>query len=267
MADGEMRPQSDTSGPAGAHYRADDDIELPPIDDATASTVENGSAMSNSPNGGLSSLLGSAVLLGAVLIGGWYLWSGGASEKDHPSWQNVAAATDASTNEVNATYLVSKSGKSALSTKVETTSMDVDRVTTRKVRSALKTGLAEAQATIQAAQGSGVKIADLAGNLQLLNALKDGKHEFFEVYLFDCCDEDGDVVEVLLNGSLFATVPITHDGTSLSIPLQKGNNDVAMRGIRDGGGGVTVSLRSSRGDYFCRSMRVGQEYHMEVVAP
>lgn len=69
MADGEMRPQSDSSGPAGAHYRADDDIELPPIDDATAGTAENGLAMSKSPGGGLSSLLGSAVLLGAVLVG------------------------------------------------------------------------------------------------------------------------------------------------------------------------------------------------------
>ena len=265
MADPEeIRPQSELAGSQGGHYHAADDIELPPVGDGNDSAEANAPEIA-SPKNGIRSLLGSVLLLAAVCAGGRFLWGGG-SESEHPNWQHVATATDASTDNANATVQVAKSGDTQISKTVETSSMDADRGTTRKVRSALRSDIAKAQQILEAAQGTGVTVAGLATNPDLIAALKDGRREFFQLYVFDCCDEDGDIVEILLNGNLFATVPITHDGTSLTLPLQRGNNDVAMRGIRDGGGGVTVSLRSSRGDYFCRSMRVGKEYHMEVVS-
>ncbi|MEM7315502.1 MAG: hypothetical protein AAF497_20355, partial [Planctomycetota bacterium] len=264
MADPEIRPQSDSAGPHGAHYQAADDIELPPLDDGSDEGSRNENE-AKTANKGMPSLLGSVVLLAAVCVGGWFLW-GGRSESDHPNWQHVAAASDASEDNQNVVVQLSSSGDTQIAKTIKTSSMDADRGTTRKVRAALRSDVTEAQNILEAAQGPGVTLAALASNPELVTALKNGRQEFFEVYVFDCCDEDGDVVEILLNGKLFATVPITHDGTSVTLPLEKGSNDVAMRGIRDGGGGVTVSLRSSRGDYYCRSMRVGQEYHMEVVS-
>ena len=105
----------------------------------------------------------------------------------------------------------------------------------------------------------------LTADSELATALKDGRKELYQIELFDCCHEDGDIVEVLVNGSSFATVPIMHGGTMLSIPLDRGNNTVTVRGVKDGGGGVTLSFRTSRGDYFARYMDVGEEHTMGVV--
>ena len=35
---------------------------------------------------------------------------------------------------------------------------------------------------------------------------------------------------------------------------------MTIRGVKDGGGGVTLSFRTSRGEYFAQAMQVGQEY-------
>jgi hypothetical protein len=56
-----------------------------------------------------------------------------------------------------------------------------------------------------------------------------------------------------------------HGGQVLSIPLGSGNNTVTIRGVRDGGGGITLSFRTSRGEYFARPLRVGEQYQMGIV--
>jgi hypothetical protein len=52
---------------------------------------------------------------------------------------------------------------------------------------------------------------------------------------------------------------------TLAIPLGSGTNTVTVRGVKDGGGGITISFKTSRGNYFCQSMRVGEEHRMGVV--
>ena len=56
-----------------------------------------------------------------------------------------------------------------------------------------------------------------------------------------------------------------HQGTMVSIPLDRGTNIVTVRGVKDGGGGVTVSFKTSRGEYFARYMSVGEEHSMDVI--
>ena len=85
-----------------------------------------------------------------------------------------------------------------------------------------------------------------------------GDTKFFHIYLYDCCDEDGDVVEVILNGEVFAVVPITHAGATLSVPVGGSGTSVSLRGVRDGGGGITVACRTSQGDFFTKSMTPGE---------
>jgi hypothetical protein len=82
--------------------------------------------------------------------------------------------------------------------------------------------------------------------------------EFVRLVLFDSCDEDGDVVEVLINGQSFAVVPLTHQGATLSIPVPAGGARLALRGVRDGVGRITVGGRSSAGDVFWAAMEVGE---------
>jgi hypothetical protein len=101
---------------------------------------------------------------------------------------------------------------------------------------------------------------------ELKQTLLDRQPEFFRLTLFDSCDEDGDVVEVLINGQSFAVVPLTHKGATLSIPVPAGMTRIALRGVADGVGGITVGGRSSAGDVFWGAMEVGEIRELAVLA-
>ena len=134
----------------------------------------------------------------------------------------------------------------------------------------MRNDLTAANEALQAAQSiaasvdSDAVLPDLESDPDLASALEQGRKELFQIELFDCCQEDGDVVEVFVNGSPFATVPIINAGTLLSMPLSPGENTITIQGTQDGRGGVTLSFRTSRGDFFARRMRVGQAYHLGV---
>ena len=96
--------------------------------------------------------------------------------------------------------------------------------------------------------------------------LLNGDVNFFHLFLFDCCAEDGDVVEVQINGGPFAIVPITHAGATLSIPLVIGHSTaVGLRGVRDGGGGITVAFATSEGDAFTGTLFVDDVVPLAIV--
>jgi hypothetical protein len=275
MPDG-MSPIPDAGRPQDAgHYRADDDIELPPLADVEASSSESGqwsrAPSENTKSGGVGTLVGTAALIGAIIVGGWFYVGGSSAEKQHENWQHVAAATKASTDISHQLVRVDASGNSSASPSMEVSSADINRAAMQRIRMALiRNDLVSASAALQAAQGLPSPSANPEVRLpnidtELAKEIKEGRRELYQIELFDCCDEDGDVIEVLVNGKSFAAVPIMHQGTMLSIPLDRGNNTIAVRGVKDGGGGVTVSFRTSRGEYFARYMDVGEEHKMDVI--
>lgn len=98
------------------------------------------------------------------------------------------------------------------------------------------------------------------------DAILSGDANFYHLYLFDSCDEDGDVVDVYLEGEFFARVPITHAGATLSVPVAMGGPTlVEIVGFRDGEGGVTVACQSSQGDFFMRTLAVGERQPLALV--
>lgn len=101
----------------------------------------------------------------------------------------------------------------------------------------------------------------------LHQAVVDGDADFLHLYMFDSCDEDGDVVEILINNEPFAVVPITHAGATLSVPVTVLPTAIALRGIRDGEGGITVAFRTSQGHFFCRAMSVGEVVPVGLLEP
>ena len=185
----------------------------------------------------------------------------------------MAAAADASDANTNQLVRVDAAGNAQVLPTIGVSATDLDRNATQQVRTALRrSDVMTATAALQSAQGlptasqnPDVQPPQIVADSALATALQNGRSELYNIELFDCCDEDGDIVEVIVNGASFATVPITHGGTMLSIPLERGSNTVTIRGVKDGGGGVTVSFRTSRGDYFARYMDVGEEYQMGVV--
>jgi hypothetical protein len=275
MPDRDISPMPDSRQPhEEGHYRAEDDIELPPMPESEAlGPAEAGYSTGAGKPKSISAVLGAVTLIAAVTVGGWLLMRGGSAEKTHPNWQHVAAAADASDSSASRLVHLDTAGNAHVLPSIEVSAADQDRSSTRQIRMALRRGnLMMATAALQAAQtmpsasqNPDVAPPQIAADSELATALRDGRSELFQIELFDCCDEDGDIVEVTVNGSSFATVPIMHGGTMLSIPLQQGSNRVTIRGVQDGGGGVTLSFRTSRGEYFAQAMRVGQEYPMEVV--
>lgn len=278
MPDRDISPMPDSRHPQqDGHYRAEDDIELPPMPESESlGAAETGHAAGATGPGkrtGLGAVLGTAALIGAVTVGGWLFLRGGSAERTHPNWQHVAAAAEASDSSANQLVHLDNVGNSQVLPSIEVSAADQDRSTTRQIRTALRRGdvmlataaLQSVQTMPSASQNPDVVPPQITADSEPAEALRDGRSELFQIELFDCCDEDGDIVEVTVNGTSFATVPIMHGGTMLSIPLQAGSNRVAIRGVQDGGGGVTLSFRTSRGEYFAQAMRVGQQYTMEVV--
>ena len=68
------------------------------------------------------------------------------------------------------------------------------------------------------------------------------------VYLtvFDNWDQDGDVVRIA-NGLIDVTVPIWHAESTIPIPVSSSHPTVTLHALKDGGGGVTVGVRTADG--------------------
>ena len=211
-----------------------------------------------------------ATALSAIVAMGFNV-RGTSTESQHANWKHVEAATDGSSSQVNQLLRVGNTGATELIPEIEIDGRDKNRAATRRVRSALiANDRSLATAHLQASQQ--VAISDpenespsLTLDSPVAAALRDGRCELFEMKLYDCCDEDGDVVELDVNGTYFMTVPIMHAGSQISIPLRSGTNTITVRGSKDGGGGVTLAFTTSRGHFFARHMHIGEEYQFGVL--
>lgn len=77
-----------------------------------------------------------------------------------------------------------------------------------------------------------------------------------EVYLYDTASSDGDVV-ALVSGKVRYDIPLTHKQTRVIVPITDGK--LMMQGVRDGGGGITVGVRTEDGEEITSPvMKVGQ---------
>lgn len=280
MTQPEMSPMP--SGPRrelGGRQISADDIELPPLPQSAAETYPTPAGLAPSPPAAqrkatrFSQLWMATGLIAALTMGMW-LWQRNHSvETAHPNWNHVAAAADASAQGGNIVIQRTSAGATRGTSTVELSLADADEATTRAVRELLlKNDLAGANAALQAAQAAAIvqtegqqPVPVLGPNARLVTAIRDGSAKFFHLRLFDCCDEDGDIVDISLDGQPISRVPLTHKGAIISLPMTPGTTVVTLRGVRDGGGCITVSFQTSQGDYFSQPLDVGEECHFGVV--
>lgn len=280
MADREpLRPVSDSPSTAASGHRvSDEDIELPPLavarpaeptGDAPTSAEKQSAGSARRRGGGVVLLAGAAAL--GLIAAAWFSLSSPADESGHPNWPQVVAATEAAQTAEGA-VVEAGSGTARVMTAIEVASADADSATTNAVRQAMRGGDAElarerilAAQQLPAAADEPLTVAEIPPESQLANDIERGRARFYQMQVFDCCDEDGDVVEILVNGQPLIMIPITHEGATISIPLLEGANSVSLRGVRDGGGGITVSFRTSEGHYFARKMVVGEQHPLGVI--
>ncbi len=86
-----------------------------------------------------------------------------------------------------------------------------------------------------------------------------GEMSFYKFKVFDSVHEDGDIVEIFINGMPFGYIDMNNDGTTISLPLAAGQlQNVAVKGVRDGGGGITFGAQTSSGEIHLRVLDVGE---------
>lgn len=94
---------------------------------------------------------------------------------------------------------------------------------------------------------------------QGMAAVRSDGYSMFQMQLIDDCAEDGDVVQISVDGVPVSFLSLSHAGATLEIPLKKGeSHTITVTATRDGGGGVTLGLRTSIGDVISRNMQVGE---------
>lgn len=239
-----------------------------------------------------------AVAAAVVVVGLPFL--GGASESTH---ENYPSIREASARPNGQFVWKNLDGTSVLLSGIAIGEADRDEKTTEAIKTAIATGdEAQIEAALAAAQdptttapaknsvslapptpvypptvkaASPVPVAApsavaLAPQPTLSAGLRRevlrGDTEFYHIFLFDCCAEDGDIVEILLDGVPFRTVKLTNRGATLSVPIAvNANTRIQIRGIYDGGGGITVCCRTSQGRTFLRAMEVGEVETLGIV--
>lgn len=199
-----------------------------------------------------------------ALLGGFAWWQlGGLGREADPHWRVVLRAEEA-TAAAGAERLVRVDARGAetLVDELRVSRRDLDPALGEAVAGALRAGDAErASELVAAAQDPSAELTLAAG---FADSLGDDAR-FYTVRVRDVCDDDGDVVELAVNGRPMGTVAIHRAGATLRLPLERGSNTVTLRAVEDGRGGVTVGFQTEDGVYTARRLRVGKEVTLGVV--
>jgi hypothetical protein len=221
----------------------------------------------------------------SLALTGWF--GSGGDETKMPNWKYHNEAAQRADHSLK---WLGQGGAAGFLTEIAVGRADLDDATTAKVQAALRRNdLQAADRAMQNAQrvavhanpdpGPGAKpgnrsIVDPESKLkpqltpQMRQELLRGQARFVQVGLYDSCEEDGDVVEVLVNGAPFCEVPLTRAGAILSVPVSPSAGAVlSIRGSRDGVGGITVGCWTSQGQGFFRVMQPGESESLGVVFP
>ena len=129
-----------------------------------------------------------------------------------------------------------------------------------KVVSALQRGdTAAAQDLIAAAQPVPAGSPKPTISHGLAEDLKGGKMKLYNVKLWDSCAQDGDIVEIMVDGKPFCHVLLANAPQDVAVPVPvSGNPQITLRGVTDGGGGITVGCQTSGGQYFADVFAPGE---------
>ena len=79
--------------------------------------------------------------------------------------------------------------------------------------------------------------------------IADGRQVIYSLHVLDDIAEDGDIVEIFVNGTSYGRVLLSNAGQDVLIPLPANTNaQVHVLAVQDGGGGVTFGVTTSQGE-------------------
>ncbi len=223
---------------------------------------------------GLGLKLGIAALM---VGGGLFVFQsfspGSTDEKSSQSWSLVEKAKDqVRRGPMEPLAWRDKQGAVQISSGIKLTPKDLSPAVTQRIQQEAKANdlkaandqlqnaqqLAPMPSKARNADGSRIKAVQPALTPAMLQSVAGGETKFIQVYVWDSCVQDGDVVDVLIDDVPFLTIPMTVKGSSVALPVARSGTKIALRGVYDGGGGITVGLATSEGDFYTRPMMVGE---------
>jgi hypothetical protein len=175
----------------------------------------------------------------AILGGGMMVFNSESEETKSPNWTLHEKAGQGSSG-----HLVNQTGE-VVPNIVLSSADENPRLLAQAKASANPLQMAQ---VIQSQQPPNVQISPDIGT-QISAKINSGQTKFYDVQIWDTCAEDGDVVDVMVDGVVFATVTLMHAPTTVSIPCGPGTS-VGIGARIDGGGGVTLGAKTSVGQYF-----------------
>jgi len=143
---------------------------------------------------------------------------------------------------------------------IRVAAIDADVKATEKLKAILAGGASGAEGAakdLDAVNAAGLGL--LAKTSPKMAAdIQSGRRVLYRIYLLDFLVEDGDHVELSVDGVSFGDTTLKGAGTSFLIPLAPGTPArLKLLATADGGGGVTVGFVSSLGEARTQIMQVG----------
>jgi hypothetical protein len=188
-------------------------------------------------------LVGAGLLVAAALVASaWY----GLAPSTPPAPASVAAATDSQQK----IFAVSAA--------------ELDQRATDALKALLASGAVPAddlhaensQTLLQLATASPQMAADIQAD----------RTRLYRINLLDFADQDGDHVELTIDGLSFGDVNLSNSGASILVPLTAGKPvTIKLLATADGGGGVTVGFLSSLGEARTMVLNVGGADQWQVI--
>ena len=109
---------------------------------------------------------------------------------------------------------------------------------------------------------AGMKLAGQPAEVR--QAIEDGREPLTWITLWDDQDEDGDTVEIISHG-FSQVVRLTNAPQQIAVPVPEGGV-INVHGVYDGGGGITVAIRTAQGQVALPVMAVGQVVGVPIKA-
>lgn len=133
----------------------------------------------------------------------------------------------------------------ALKTVLKISGTDFDRSTTTRVQKELTAGVIP-----QFLQKCSPVI---------LEKLKNGEMRFYTFRVLDSIDDDGDQVEVLIDGQVYADVVLSRSETPLLIPIEYGKSKIlTIKAVRDSGNGISFGAKLLQSEFLLDNLKLGE---------
>jgi hypothetical protein len=242
----ELHPEPQAAEPGRSHDRGASRRPTAPFFSPPPSLQPPGETADSPPSGANKNMPRQFVALGlivaaALAAGAWFALSPGAG----PS-PNVPAATAPSQQK---NWHVS--------------SADFDQKATDQLK-AILSGAAAAPDDLNAQNAPALSRLATAAP-EMAAEVESGQRRLYRIYLLDFADQDGDFVELFVDGVSFGDINLSNAGTSILLPVAAGKPiDLKMVAKVDGGGGVTVAFVSSAGEARTSVLAVGQFEQWQV---